>query len=996
MYRNHSAPGDLSLPGYPSEPRWGATQTLDATLLEPDSPRLLTGRPASGGSGFGTLHGSTIGASSSSMLLTKKRRSGVWRCAADNVLSPLPPLAKGASRHRTPAVDKKSKSQVAVTTDRILCDWEVAESYGRRILGDGRWWERVFEVADGSSSGYLQPAEFAAVAKRLGGELIFAADRPKGSFRFSFTFADSSMEGRVNFEEFENFAKQAEEYYGAERCTRAACRYLGTRHGEVRTKVKNICMFDGYSVEASKSLLGVCHENGNSALLDRVRSALEQKADPNVALVDKRHNGYTPLIWLAMALPTVKGEQVAQSIQALIEARADPHRESGESVFGKLVPLRFAAQLQNRKGLDALLKHVDVGDRFLWAAGENVEHVMLEELRKNFDNETAKHVANLSRYSAQATVLLRLFASPFVGGGLSPVGATQLLNGEYTGGFLPPNARADPDGPGLEGMTALMQVVKSGQLDTTRAILAGRANPGQKDSSGATPLHFAASWLMPDVARALLEAGAEPGEVDHAGLSAWMVVGEDLSHVQGPDLHFRPRKDGKCGDPDKRNQLLGMLRPELTPEEILERLEDPEQRAEILKDGSSPEKLTKRLRLHESLFYNPRIVTMGAYQGRNVQNHYLHRVGNLIIELISTDPLKGDEKNLAKYLLMASMGPDSRNGCAHVHTPWPVEDNRGCYRERLMETVHGMLDKFGVDCDKMRKKIYKTASAEEGGPCALLKALPADVVRVPQEWQKKSAFWRTVQERQVLRYDPSWAIEVDGSPTKCALALLRLGACADLAECSGLQQVHHAPMSELMARGYIEYTNLCNEAFQRRMHEVAARVAERENVEVLPPKHLVAAKKLKRLMEKTNEAQLERGLQEWPGLSPDYIMHGHCFHILDTVRLSFTCGGDGVAEQVACCMKVLDEFAALTPEKDGICLLRQKSGFAPDQKGAGGYADVKLLCYADLGVHKCFDGAEIPLRIVGEIQLILKGYMEVKNRMHLTYEVARGSFDRKR
>lgn len=38
---------------------------------------------------------------------------------------------------------------------------------------------------------------------------------------------------------------------------------------------------------------------------------------------------------------------------------------------------------------------------------------------------------------------------------------------------------------------------------------------------------------------------------------------------------------------------------------------------------------------------------------------------------------------------------------------------------------------------------------------------------------------------------------------------------------------------------------------------------------------------------------------------------------------------------------------------------------------------------------------EIPLRIIGEVQLILDGYEAVKKRMHLVYEVNRGSFDRK-
>mmetsp|Transcript_36498 Transcript_36498/g.74905 ORF Transcript_36498/g.74905 Transcript_36498/m.74905 type:complete len:96 (+) Transcript_36498:1-288(+) len=94
-------------------------------------------------------------------------------------------------------------------------------------------------------------------------------------------------------------------------------------------------------------------------------------------------------------------------------------------------------------------------------------------------------------------------------------------------------------------------------------------------------------------------------------------------------------------------------------------------------------------------------------------------------------------------------------------------------------------------------------------------------------------------------------------------------------------------------------------------------------------------------------------------------------------------------------MKVLEEFEKCTVEAEGVRLLRRKSGFASGVRGEGGYADVKLLCYTDLGVHKAFDGTEIPLRIIGEVQLILQSYEQVKHRMHLAYEVNRGSFDRK-
>merc|ERR1712130_805060 len=105
-----------------------------------------------------------------------------------------------------------------------------------------------------------------------------------------------------------------------------------------------------------------------------------------------------------------------------------------------------------------------------------------------------------------------------------------------------------------------------------------------------------------------------------------------------------------------------------------------------------------------------------------------------------------------------------------------------------------------------------------------------------------------------------------------------------------------------------------------------------------------------------------------------------------------TCKGTTVVEQAGCCMKVLSEFMALTVEKDRCCVLRLKNGFARNL-GSHGFADVKLLVYADLGSFLAFDGTEVPLEIVGEVQIILESFAQIKSRMHLCYEVDRGTFD---
>lgn len=43
--------------------------------------------------------------------------------------------------------------------------------------------------------------------------------------------------------------------------------------------------------------------------------------------------------------------------------------------------------------------------------------------------------------------------------------------------------------------------------------------------------------------------------------------------------------------------------------------------------------------------------------------------------------------------------------------------------------------------------------------CQKLLDMPKDIVTIPEKWQA-DPFWRKVQERQVLRYDPAWSLEI--------------------------------------------------------------------------------------------------------------------------------------------------------------------------------------------------------------------------------------------
>jgi hypothetical protein len=1056
-------------------------------------------------------------------------------------------------------------------------------------------------------------------------------------------------------------------------------RLLGNNEAENRSVVHvascgvSLYMFDGFNPEASLWLVRTCAKWKQPGLVHKVDQLLAQQADPNVGLKDPSFNGYTPLIFLAMSHPrlseTLAFAQVSTAIDRLIAAKADPHRENEAMPFGQWVPLRFAAQNQSRPGVESLLRYVDIGERFAWAAGENVQHVMLEEFHNICSPATCKLIEANDRYDNCATVLLQRFSSKIVAGNLTAAGAEKLCSGcndEHD--FLDPGARADPDGAGVGGVTALMNVIMKGDVDTTHALLRARANPCQTDSSGATPLHLAAAFVYPEIVKLLLDARASPGQMDHAGFTPWMIIGE-LCPVVGTEekTHIQ--------------ELVQEMAPRTLALDIVETLEKNWEGVFNFCDARTPESLETSLRLQESLFFNHRMVRRGAYETR-APRELLQKVGNLIISMLKTDPLTGDKKILVKYLLQATKGP-STEPVGHIKVPWESVDNRSSYREALMKAAKGMLQNFADECNRFRDDINTLAEDDPQGPCAELLALEGDKVIVPEEWQRKDPYWKKVQERQILRYDPEWALGVHDGPTAC-LALLRLGEIRNLADYSKLVQVYHTSMETLLAQGYIKYSNLCNVAFQDKLKAVVERVADKHSLDIQVPEKVVAAKRLGRLMEKTREAREERGLMSWPGLASDYLGYSHCFHILDTVRIAFTCSGfyellcsddeeeteeeednpdsdssrpaptpvsrgitDGHAvwsssgdtpsveaspsaidastyakspprsatmtgfldrgqfthgksaanlgrsatvfgqsttpsckaeagrsasktkrkqsrretlanapvaseedilsyivnhrpperdgydfchvevndgttgylgpdrqgsplanagdqtfyfvldllkphhvdrlevinafgnpkhymvreyeigisndigafklkegrfphisptelqnvkvsgygryikfvcktygnhsaglgfiriikeatmekeaatkrkflgEQVESCMTLLQELRGLTMEKDGLCVLRQKSGFASGVSGSGGYADVKLLVMADVGEHIAFDGTKIPLRIVGEAQLILHDYMEVKHRMHLVYEVDRGSFDRR-
>merc|ERR1711865_1165310 len=99
--------------------------------------------------------------------------------------------------------------------------------------------------------------------------------------------------------------------------------------------------------------------------------------------------------------------------------------------------------------------------------------------------------------------------------------------------------------------------------------------------------------------------------------------------------------------------------------------------------------------------------------------------------------------------------------------------------------------------------------------------------------------------------------------------------------------------------------------------------------------------------------------------------------------MNLVCCGDTLPDQVSASMRLIEALYNCELEDDKVVVLRGKSGFFPGLNGVGGYADVKLLCLSDCGEMTAFDGTTVPLKIIGEVQVILDGYKKVKEKMHL-------------
>jgi ankyrin repeat protein len=77
--------------------------------------------------------------------------------------------------------------------------------------------------------------------------------------------------------------------------------------------------------------------------------------------------------------------------------------------------------------------------------------------------------------------------------------------------------KVDVNAPGTDGSPALHWLIRSGDVETTKLVIAAGANPKLANRLGVTPLALAAAEGNADMMRVLLGAGADANELDIAG-----------------------------------------------------------------------------------------------------------------------------------------------------------------------------------------------------------------------------------------------------------------------------------------------------------------------------------------------------------------------------------------------------------------------------------------------------------------------------------------------
>lgn len=733
--------------------------------------------------------------------------------------------------------------------------------------------------------------------------------------------------------------------------------------------------------------LGADYDAGQSSLLlDRVTSAhtlvdgpsletcfnlLESKANPNVQdLV-----GASTLMYAAEKADAVL-------VARLLTSKADPLLRNHQFEcaackacrarnFGALLPLLMPETYLGASALEQMRADED-------------KHAASKALVHGMDRMDASQMRELLKAGADINYMDTNGWTPFTA-------AVFWNNRDCVEGMLRAGLQARAGTSKLHinmtnfhGRSALHVAARKSLPDLITQILGHGADPDLQDLLGWTPLHHAAFNGANEAVRVLLRAGAQNLLADR-GLTPWMVsmlpscassLGDPVRELIGPPdvVKFSTRILPLLNNNDltlyeKLNGLLTLPGVNYNPsclrlhEQFFPSMGGPS-KVRLQKFWTQLiEPLIRRLRTGETDIEPP-----GPHLSDEAQRE---------IE-IDIAARQKEQKDMLRRFLVDSGGPQPGAEWRH--------DNRGAYIDEMRQVVLEELESYSM----IMAELYRGIQDADMGD--VLCSLPAEEVRNPRYLSQLAAhgvpIWLETMSIagafEALRKTAA-VPGMGGLDRESVLALIRL-----LSATGSTYRGDFSSGPNIWTNIYrlwlVSHAEVADKDFQAKIQSiVASHNADHADDQDLLAELLAAAPK--------TYNQVKRAERRFGEPSADSMgSRAVCAAVLDVVRCSIT------VDTAAAAVAVLETFKSLTLVEHKVEVARITNGFsnAADVGAAFGYRDIKIYVMFNGGPRQTACGREnltTHMRIIGEVQVLIRSFLNIKKQRNLLWKWWRGEFD---
>mmetsp|Transcript_116010 Transcript_116010/g.247978 ORF Transcript_116010/g.247978 Transcript_116010/m.247978 type:complete len:882 (+) Transcript_116010:63-2708(+) len=526
------------------------------------------------------------------------------------------------------------------------------------------------------------------------------------------------------------------------------------------------------------------------------------------------------------------------------------------------------------------------------------------------------------------------------------------------------------------GRAALHVAARKGHADIIPLLVSARGDPDNQDSEGWTPLHHAAFNGMDACVDKLLGVNANLHVKGRNGYTPYMCT----------------RLKTRAGSLSERTVKLLEPSPEINfAKSIVPILKDEDlttfDKLDRLVSLRGVSQMPQNLRLYEQFFdatLGPNKIrlqkvweSLALPMIRRLRNEStdLEPPGSNLSEEAVQERLqeiamrKKDQKRFVLQWLHDTQGPRSTADWTH--------ENRSAYGEELNQVVAEELAAFRLELDA----IYERLKQQEGGD--ELAAMPTVELLKPLKMTQLSA-----------HAIPVWAEQMDAAG---AFEALRLVGCKGLGKEDDDSLLNFMDLVtldpdfdispnfwrncyRLWLSGLAEMANL---DFQQKVQDVV-----KDFREAYPGNSMAATFKAGPV--KTYDQMKVKERKYGEATHETYQGRVLASQVLDVVRCSIT------VRNPKAVLALIEFFRPLTLIQNKLELVRINNRFSEDAETLQGYRNVELNVFFEGGLRagRCDrPGKTVHVAMVGEVQILMDEYLNVRKRRHLLYKFNRGEFD---